>query len=142
MPTPITREVQAPGQPTLAAIVEAFGPETLLEDGTLDRAGLAARVFTEPEQLRDAQRHRAPGGRRRDRPRLDALRSTDRVVVLDVPLLVESGRRDLELLVVVDIDPRSPSDAWSTNGGSQNPMPGHGSPTRPTDTSASRRRTW
>ena len=33
------------------------------------------------------------------------LAGTDEVVVLDVPLLVESGRDDLALLVVVDVDP-------------------------------------
>lgn len=101
----ITHEVQAPGQPTLAAIVEAFGPDVLREDGTLDRAGLAAQVFTDPEKLAtlNAIVHPVVGaeiGRR-----LDHHRTTDRVVVLDVPLLVESGRSDLELLVVVDVDP-------------------------------------
>ena len=121
----ITREVQAPGQPTLAAIVDAFGSEFLLDDCTLDRAGLAARVFTDPQQLAilNAIVHPAVGaeiGRR-----LDVHRASDRLVVLDVPLLVESGRGDLELLVVIDIDPEiavrrlvdrrdfTESDAWA-----------------------------
>jgi dephospho-CoA kinase len=101
----ITREVQAPGQPTLAAIIEAFGAEVLQDDGTLDRAALAARVFSEPEQLAvlNAIVHPAVGAEI-DR-RLDEHRPTDAVVVLDVPLLVESGRDDLELLIVVDVEP-------------------------------------
>jgi dephospho-CoA kinase len=101
----ITREVQAPGQPTLAAIIEAFGAEVLQEDGTLDRAALAARVFSDPEQLAvlNAIVHPAVGAEI-DR-RLDEHRPTDAVVVLDVPLLVESGRDDLELLIVVDVEP-------------------------------------
>ena len=37
--------------------------------------------------------------------RLEAAAGTDRVVVLDIPLLVESGRDDLAALVVVDVDP-------------------------------------
>jgi dephospho-CoA kinase len=101
----ITREVQAPGQPTLAAIIEAFGAEVLQEDGTLDRAALAARVFSDPQQLAvlNAIVHPAVGAEI-DR-RLDEHRPTDAVVVLDVPLLVESGRDDLELLIVVDVEP-------------------------------------
>ena len=37
--------------------------------------------------------------------RLEALAETDATVILDVPLLVESGRADLHELIVVDIDP-------------------------------------
>ena len=37
--------------------------------------------------------------------RLEAEADTDHVVVLDVPLLVESGRDDMAALVVVDVDP-------------------------------------
>jgi dephospho-CoA kinase len=37
--------------------------------------------------------------------RMQAEAGTDHVVVLDVPLLVESGRDDMALLVVVDVDP-------------------------------------
>ena len=36
---------------------------------------------------------------------MSAESTTDHVVVLDVPLLVESGRDDLAALVVVDVDP-------------------------------------
>lgn len=41
------REVVAPGSPGLLAIVEAFGPDTLQPDGTLDRAKLGAIVFSD-----------------------------------------------------------------------------------------------
>ena len=37
--------------------------------------------------------------------RLEAEVDTDHLVVLDVPLLVESGRDDMAALVVVDVDP-------------------------------------
>lgn len=101
----ITREVQAPGQATLDAIVEAFGDEVLLEDGTLDRAGLAARVFSDPERLAELNAIVHPAVGDEINRRLDVHRPTDEVVILDVPLLVESGRDDLELLIVVDVDP-------------------------------------
>ncbi len=101
----ITRELQAPGQPVLEAIVAAFGDSILDELGRLDRSGLAERVFGDPAQLDvlNAIVHPAVGaeiGRR-----LDELAGTHEPVILDVPLLVESGRDDLALLVVVDIDP-------------------------------------
>lgn len=44
----LAREVVAPGEPALDAIVRAFGPEFLSPDGSLDRKRLGARVFAEP----------------------------------------------------------------------------------------------
>jgi dephospho-CoA kinase len=41
-------DVTQPGTPGLAAVVAAFGGEVLRPDGTLDRAGLARRVFSDP----------------------------------------------------------------------------------------------
>ena len=40
----VAREVVAPGQPALAAIVEAFGADVLQADGSLDRAALRRRI--------------------------------------------------------------------------------------------------
>ena len=37
--------------------------------------------------------------------RLEAAQGTHEVVILDVPLLVESGRDDMAAIVVVDVDP-------------------------------------
>lgn len=41
----LARRVVEPGTAGLAAVIEAFGPEVLGEDGSLDRAALAERVF-------------------------------------------------------------------------------------------------
>jgi dephospho-CoA kinase len=88
----IARALVEPGQPALAEIVERFGPGVLRADGTLDRPGLAALVFPDPEALAalDAIMH----------PRI-AARSAELlaqaeaagalVVVYDMPLLVEQG---------------------------------------------------
>lgn len=101
----ITRELQAPGQAVLAAIVDTFGADVLLASGELDRQRLADRVFPQPDELArlNAIVHPAVGSE--IARRLDELSGTDATVILDVPLLVESGRDDLELLVVVDIEP-------------------------------------
>ena len=47
----VTREVMRPGQPAFSAIHAAFGREILAEDGTIDRAKLAQRVFGDPVAL-------------------------------------------------------------------------------------------
>jgi dephospho-CoA kinase len=44
----IAREIVQPGSPALAEIVKAFGPTALLPDGTLNRAGLRARIAADP----------------------------------------------------------------------------------------------
>ncbi len=45
----VAREVVAPGQPALHRIAEHFGPEFILADGTLDRARLRARIFSDSD---------------------------------------------------------------------------------------------
>lgn len=41
------KELQKPGMPALAEIVEAFGPEALLPDGTMNRKYVGSIVFTD-----------------------------------------------------------------------------------------------
>jgi dephospho-CoA kinase len=43
------RIVVEPGRPALAAIAERFGPTMLKTDGTLDRAAMRTRIFSNPE---------------------------------------------------------------------------------------------
>lgn len=101
----ITREVQAPGTPVLAAMVERFGPTILRADGTLDRQAVADIVFPDPDALADLNAivHPAVGATLAER--LAEQVGTDHIVILDVPLLVESGRDDMAGIIVVDVDP-------------------------------------
>jgi dephospho-CoA kinase len=101
----IVHELQAPGQPVLAAMVEAFGPEILDERGALRRAALAEVVFNDDEALARLNAIVHPAVSAEIARRLLAESATDHVVILDVPLLVESGRSDLVGLIVVDVDP-------------------------------------
>ena len=101
----ITRELQAPGQPVLAAMVERFGPAILAPDGTLRRQAVADVVFSDPAALADLNRIVHPAVADEIARRLQAAAATDDVVILDVPLLVESGRDDLAAMIVVDVDP-------------------------------------
>jgi dephospho-CoA kinase len=102
----IVREVQQPGTPVFAAMVERFGEGIVAADGGLDRAAVADMVFNDPEALAalNAIVHPAVGAELTQR--LTDLAETDEIVVLDVPLLVESTRAyPVAGLLVVDVDP-------------------------------------
>jgi dephospho-CoA kinase len=99
----IARDLVAPGEPALVEIVERFGPGVLLADGQLDRPGLAAIVFPDPEALAALDAIMHPRIARRAAEMLEAAeRAGTRVVVYDMPLLVENGSADdFDLVVVV-----------------------------------------
>jgi dephospho-CoA kinase len=101
----LTRELQQPGTPVLAAMVERFGDGILAPDGTLDRQAVADIVFADSDALADLGKIVHPAVGAEIARRLQEEADTDHVVVLDVPLLVESGRDDMAALVVVDVDP-------------------------------------
>lgn len=101
----IVHELQAPGQPVLAAMVERFGAEILDEHGALRRAAVADIVFNDAQALADLGAIVHPAVHAEIERRLAASADTDDVVILDVPLLVESGRSDLVGMLVVDVDP-------------------------------------
>jgi dephospho-CoA kinase len=89
----IAREVVEPGRPALAALAEAFGPEILAADGSLDRAALAARAFVTDEEKKRLEAITWPAIAE-EFFRQIAAAPADRIVVHDVPLLVEGTRRD------------------------------------------------
>jgi dephospho-CoA kinase len=99
----ITRELQAPGSPVLAEIVEAFGSDVLDSSGALDRPALAAKVFGDADALARLNKIVHPAVGREMAARLEAQRTTQNVVVLDIPLLVENPREGLCGTVVVDL---------------------------------------
>ncbi|MFG2952702.1 dephospho-CoA kinase [Streptomyces sp. NPDC048291] len=106
----IAREVVAPGTPGLAAVAEAFGPEVLAADGSLDRPKLGSIVFADPERLAvlNSIVHPLVGVRSRE---LESGAAADAVVVHDVPLLAENGLARLyDVVVVVDAAPETQLD--------------------------------
>ncbi|MHC6628816.1 dephospho-CoA kinase [Streptomyces globosus] len=103
----IAREVVEPGTPGLAAVVEAFGEAVLAPDGTLDRPGLGAVVFADPEKLKVLNGIVHPLVRARS-AELEAAAGPGAIVVHDVPLLAENGLAPLyDLVVVVDAAPQT-----------------------------------
>ncbi|MGN9792865.1 dephospho-CoA kinase [Streptomyces sp. OZ13] len=106
----IAREVVQPGAPGLAAVVDAFGPEVLAADGSLDRPKLGSIVFADPERLATLNGivHPLVGVRSRE---LEQAAGPDDVVVHDVPLLTENKLQSLyDLVVVVDASQKTQLD--------------------------------
>lgn len=101
----ITRDLQQPGTPVFEAMVERFGPAIVATDGTLDRAAVAGVVFSDPAALADLNRMVHPEVGKEIARRLSELEGTDEIVVLDVPLMVETARGGFAGLLVVDVDP-------------------------------------
>jgi dephospho-CoA kinase len=93
--------LQAPGGRALPAIAAAF-PGTV-RDNRLDRAALRAAVLGKPEALKRLEGILHPMVRRAEQAcRARARRAGRRMVVLDIPLLFETGgRRHVDLTVVV-----------------------------------------
>ena len=101
----IVKELQQPGTVVFDEMVARFGPGIVAEDGGLDRAAVAEVVFTDSQALADLSMIVHPRVHEEIERRLAELAETDRVVILDVPLLVESGRDDMAAMIVVDLDP-------------------------------------
>ena len=102
----VAREVVAPGTPGLAEVVQAFGPQVLRSDGTLDRDRLGELVFAD-ESLRmklNAITHPRVGERMAE---LERQAGGAPVIVHDVPLLAENHLAgSFDEVVVVDVPPR------------------------------------
>lgn len=98
----ITKDLQRRGQPVFEAMVERFGEGIVGPDGELDRPAVAAIVFGDPEALQDLNAIVHPAVGVEIARRLEAAAGTDRVVILDIPLLVEGGRHSAGGILVVD----------------------------------------
>lgn len=105
----IARNLQAPHSPVLARMAERFGQHIIRDDGSLDRAAVAAIVFGDAPEARaalaDLNGIVHPAMQDQIKRQIVAQADTDRVVVLDFPLLTENPRPDLDEFVVVDVDP-------------------------------------
>ena len=105
----IARDLQTPHSPVLARMADRFGRHIIRDDGSLDRGAVAAIVFGDDARARaalaDLNRIVHPAMQDEIKRQIDAHSETDRIVVLDFPLLTENPREGLAAWVVVDIDP-------------------------------------
>ena len=101
----IVREVQAPGSPVLEQMAAAFGADVLHENGALDRTKVAALVFGDPAKVAALNAIVHPAVIDEMTRRRTEWADTDATLLLDIPLLVESGYTNLAGIVVVDVEP-------------------------------------
>lgn len=104
----IARQVTGPGGAAIAAIAQRFGPEFVDDTGALDRGRMRELAYSAPDARTALEAIVHP---------LVSLHSTQqaqaaedagtRVIVFDVPLLVESGRwvQRLDAVIVIDCPP-------------------------------------
>ncbi|MDA2968658.1 MAG: dephospho-CoA kinase [Actinomycetota bacterium] len=100
----IVRELQRPGAEVYTKMVEIFGNEVVAPDKTLDRAAVATKVFSDATLLKTLNELVHPIVQRVMSERVEGFRGTTKVVVLDIPLLVENPREGLDGVLVVDLD--------------------------------------
>jgi dephospho-CoA kinase len=88
----LAREAVMPGSSALQQIVERFGPEMMLPDGTLHRKALGALIFKEPAARKDLEAITHPLIRQAmwDQMHQAEEACPDKLIVVDVPLLYES----------------------------------------------------
>ena len=82
-----------PGQPALERIAERFGAGVLDAEGRLDRQALADVAFADEQSRKDLEAITHPAIQAEFARRVLAA-PADGIVVLDVPLLVESGKAE------------------------------------------------
>ena len=101
----IAREILEPGWPALVQVAARFGDDLICEDGTLDRAGLARRVFAgegADERVAALNAITHPAIERRAWEILNAA-PAGALAVYDIPLLVEGDYADrFDAVVIVD----------------------------------------
>ncbi len=103
----LARDVVEPGQPALAHIVDAFGPEILSEAGELDRRAMRTHIFFDPERRRKLNAIVHPAVMDEALRRFEAERQAGTAVLLfEAALIVDIGIAGLfDVLVVADCSP-------------------------------------
>lgn len=99
----VVHRLLEPGTPVWKRIRAQFGPSVLEPDGRINRGRLGEIVFREPHRLKALNRIVHPAVRRSILTDLSRLktRRPRAVAVLDIPLLIESGRAYRTSAVVV-----------------------------------------
>lgn len=100
----VVHELQEPGGRLYQALLSAFGPAILREDGRLDRAKLGAMIFGNPELLEQSSQIQNQIIREELAHRRDLLVETEAVFFMDLPLLFELQYEDwFDQIWLVDV---------------------------------------
>lgn len=99
----VARQVVEPHQPALQDIVQVFGAEMLLADGSLNRAAMRAHVFAHPEARTQLEAITHPRIRQAMIAQLHTASSPYALLVS--PLLLETSQHELvDRVLLVDVE--------------------------------------
>ena len=104
----IARQVTGPGGAAIAAIAQRFGPEFVDDTGALDRGRMRELAYSAPDARTALEAIVHPLVSLHSSQQAQAAEDAGtRVIVFDVPLLVESGRwvQRLDTVIVIDCPP-------------------------------------
>ena len=101
----IVRELQQPGKPVFEKMVERWGEKILSDEGELNRQAVADIVFKDSEELLALNEIVHPLVRDEIARLRDIYAGGGVPIILDIPLLIESGYEDLNGIIVVDLIP-------------------------------------
>ena len=100
----VVHELQEPGGRLYQALLSAFGPAILQEDGRLDRPKLGAMIFGNPELLAQSSQIQNQIIREELAGRRDLLAETEEFFFMDIPLLFELQYEDwFDQIWLVDV---------------------------------------
>src|SRR3954468_21520167 len=102
----LARDAVAAGAPGVAAVVQQFGADLLLGDGTLDRAALGRIVFEDSRARAALEAIVHPEVYRRIRAWFAGLPTATRVALADIPLLFETGQEhEFDEVIITACEP-------------------------------------
>ena len=98
----ISRDLVAPGQPALQQILDHFGTGVITTEGELNREALRQKVMQDSESRQWLEQLLHPLIRQRREELISQIEAP--YVVLEIPLLLESGLQELvDRILVVDV---------------------------------------
>ena len=105
----LAREVVAKGGRAYDEVVAHFGNQILTDDGQVDRAKLAAIVFSDPSELRALEEITHPAVQAQLANQI-ADQDPNQIVIYEVPLLIEKNlfnKFDKSIAVIADLELRA-----------------------------------
>ena len=102
----VSREVMKPGAPAYFGVIEAFSPDILSGDGTIDRRRLGGIVFASEEKKRLLESIVHPAIRDAIAMKIAEKEKISNIVIVEAALMVETGGyKEYDRLIVVTCPP-------------------------------------
>ena len=105
----LARELVQPHTPGWEELRRVFGESIFEEDGGIDRKALAEQIFNDPEQRKRLNQILHPRIKEEINRRINQISQTepDAIVVIDAPLLIETGNHlHMDTVIVVSATER------------------------------------